>query len=946
MTLRPIPTIAERDWWGPRGMAHCVWLLTFEHPSDLPLVYEWFGHYWDSVNRLYGSETSRFLLIGVVSQDIMLLNPRLQVGTMPTVIHPLLKPGVEARGYQIRALKSALSSSTLMVMPTGFGKTAVEWLMMAEFLKFEQEKIIVIAPTTGLVAQQQRMAREMINLDPEYILRYTGETPPAKRDEIWRNGRILMATPQVIRNDAASGKISLKDVALIIFDEAHHATGNHAYAQVGDLYLNQNPGGYTLGATASPGATKSSILEVAKRLGINRFDVSIKDEALLKPYAVTLHNDTIQLELPDTLKSLIYPLEEYQAGQVESIQRMGFMGPVKNITSKIITDAQMAASRAISRRDARGYNAAKKIADIRRMHMLLDLLKTQGLKAALAFLEKAEDDGRSGERVTNRFLAIPVIHNFRISAKNLGELHPKSPTVIEMVTEKISNNPSSRILIFTEYRYTVNNLIESLSDIDGVEVSKFIGQSTSGKQKGMTQKQQLARLEEFRNGQINVLVATSVGEEGLDVPAADLVLMYEPVPSAIRSIQRRGRTARQRSGTVKTLIANNTRDEYVSRAAKIRERKMYSNLADIENQKQKRLNFRTNMRPNSLDAFSVQLENEKISAEDFLEAEISRLEELHPKKPIPQEATVEKNQKTATLSAVVDPKDKRPSNQTGLDDFFHDGGGHLVQEKQSAIANVVNDIVDELHDLINASVVIDHREASSTLSAYISSLGINVDYQNLETGDILIHDDILIERKTARDLLTSIIDQRLFKQCLRMRNSDQQPLLLIELGEIGNSVHPNAVMGALAHVTLDLGVPIITTKDSMESAHLIYLIARKMSKFTQAIRDHIEYQPIDEESIKHLCEIASIEISEMVNLSKNKADFVSRWSATGRNKQIELLTNITDIDFTVCERLLNKYHSIAGIFKNTLNVLRDDVNSSDLEKLSKFFSPIHQSKLP
>ena len=55
VTLRLIPTNVERDYWGPRGMAHCVWLLTFEHPSDLPLVYEWFGQYWDCVNRLYDS---------------------------------------------------------------------------------------------------------------------------------------------------------------------------------------------------------------------------------------------------------------------------------------------------------------------------------------------------------------------------------------------------------------------------------------------------------------------------------------------------------------------------------------------------------------------------------------------------------------------------------------------------------------------------------------------------------------------------------------------------------------------------------------------------------------------------------------------------------------------------------------------------------------------------
>ena len=146
----------------------------------------------------------------------MLLNPRLEDNMMPVVIHPFLKDGVEARAYQIRALKNALSSSCLMVMPTGFGKTAVEWMAMAEFLRLNETKIILIAPTTGLVAQQQRMAREMMNIDPELILRYTGETPPEKRTEIWLKGRILMATPQVIRNDATNRRISLDEVSLII----------------------------------------------------------------------------------------------------------------------------------------------------------------------------------------------------------------------------------------------------------------------------------------------------------------------------------------------------------------------------------------------------------------------------------------------------------------------------------------------------------------------------------------------------------------------------------------------------------------------------------------------------------------------------------------------------------------------------------------------------------
>ena len=867
----------------------------------------------------------------------MLLNPRLEDNLMPVVIHPFLKDGVEARAYQIRALKNALSSSCLMVMPTGFGKTAVEWMVMAEFLRQHDKKIILIAPTTGLVAQQQRMARDMINIDPEHILRYTGETAPEKRHEIWRKGRILMATPQVIRNDATNRRISLDDVSLIIFDEAHHATGNHAYAQVGDLYLSQNPSGFTLAATASPGSTKGAILEVAKRLGIDRLDVSIKDEALLKPYAVTLHNDVIYVDLPESLKTLIFPLQEHQSLEVESIQRMGFMGSVKNLTSRIITEAQQSISRAIGRRDKRGYNAARKVSDIRRMHMLLDLLKTQGVKAGLAFLDKAESEGRSGDRGTNRFLAQPVIHNFRNDARNLGELHPKAEIVNKMVKQKISENPNSRIIIFTEYRYTVNNLTELLSNIEGVKVSQFIGQSSSGKQKGMTQKEQLARLEEFRSGKVNVLVATSVGEEGLDVPAAELVLLYEPVPSAIRSIQRRGRTARQTSGTVKTLVANETRDQFVSHAAKAREKKMYNNLADIK--RQGRLQFSPSSMEEILSFFNIELDDNRITAEQFLELEITKLNELYPTEAmdtvVKKDITTDYGKPKITVLA----KDKRPRNQTGLDQFFAtESAQNKTQREQTIDAiNAANEVVDDLIESINSTVTLDYREASSTLSAYISSLGITVEYDSLVTGDICIEDNILIERKTSRDLLTSIIDGRLFKQCERMRNAEVKPLLLIELGEIGNSVHPNAVLGALAHVTLDLGIPIITTKNSMESAHLVYLIAKQSSGFSDSIRRFVTYNKIDEEQIDKVCQAAAQEISAMVNHGQNSSFLLQRWNENGISKQVELLSSITQIGSETCSILLDKYESIAGIFRISLAEHSKELCEEDLRKLSCFY---------
>ncbi|HNW37759.1 MAG TPA: ERCC4 domain-containing protein, partial [Methanosarcina vacuolata] len=86
----------------------------------------------------------------------------------------------------------------------------------------------------------------------------------------------------------------------------------------------------------------------------------------------------------------------------------------------------------------------------------------------------------------------------------------------------------------------------------------------------------------FRAGEYNVLVATSVAEEGLDIPSTDLVLFYEPIPSEIRSIQRKGRTGRQHKGRVIILVTKGTRDEAYYWSSKSKEKKMLNSMHGLE----------------------------------------------------------------------------------------------------------------------------------------------------------------------------------------------------------------------------------------------------------------------------------------------------------------------------------------------------------------------------
>ena len=787
---------------------------------------------------------------------------------MPQVVHPLLREGVDARGYQLRSVERILSSSSLMVMPTGFGKTAVEWMAMAEFLRNNTKKIVLIAPTTGLVDQQRTMAVERLNIDADRIVTYTGETGPDKRKAIWEKATIVMATPQVIRNDAMSGVIDLATVNLLIFDEAHHATGNHAYAQVGNLYQRSNPNGRVLAATASPGSNLRNINEVRTNLNAHNLDLCKRSEPLLSEYDVDMSIHTHAIDLPDSLTTLIAPLRSHFNEEVANLQRQGFMPKKEYIGSNDIERAQQSASRAIQQRDVRGYDAARRVADLRRLHILMNLMQTQGTEVAQAFLNRAEEEGRTG-RKTNRMLALPVVHNLRLALNDVEELHPKAALVDSLVASELKEKPNGKILIFTEYRDSVARLVALLNKNNDAEADAFIGQSSRGNQKGMTQKQQLAQLQRFRSGEINVLVATSVGEEGLDVPAADLVVLYEPVPSAVRAIQRRGRTARQRAGSVHVLIAKNTRDAYVHRASERQEENMHRLMGRLVRQKQ--LNEAYVVNEHALDAFEVKTDTETIPAKIYLSNELAK----YANDKTPNANSIERDTKRSSDPTRIAPDLRadqlRPQAQASLFAFEQEDERTPQPVDQRSVEAVLNAADREIMNLNEVdgnedTIYIDHREGQSTLPGYLQGLGFRTVFTQLPYGDIRLSERVLIERKTARDLLESIKSGRLLHQCRSLKASAQRPLLLIETGgESQYSVHPNAVLGALAHLTLDLGIPVMMVKGPLEAAHFIAVAAQREHDALERLHGFITGTEKDGMSLKASLSVARRELESITN---------------------------------------------------------------------------------
>jgi Fanconi anemia group M protein len=229
----------------------------------------------------------------------------------------------------------------------------------------------------------------------------------------------------------------------------------------------------------------------------------------------------------------------------------------------------------------------------------IELIETQTISSFIEYLrslykQSSEKKSSGVQKVTKD----PRFTKAFTLATSLNIEHPKIYALENEIKEKIKENKNAKIIIFAQFRETVKKIKEVLNKINGIKSEIFVGQSqkknSKGETTGLKQSQQKEMIEKFKNGEINVLIATSIGEEGLDIPEVSMVLFYEPVPSAIRKIQRAGRTARLTPGTLKILITKNTRDEIYHYSSSNKEKRMYKAIDNIKK------DFKTTPKENQL----------------------------------------------------------------------------------------------------------------------------------------------------------------------------------------------------------------------------------------------------------------------------------------------------------------------------------------------------------
>ena len=502
--------------------------------------------------------------------------------------HELLRRGaVEERAYQVNIAKACLGRPTLVVLPTGMGKTVVAAMVIAETLRRKGGRILFLAPTKPLVEQHAASLRDVLVVDR--IALFTGEaTSPEERELLWRENKIVVSTPQVIRNDLRAERFTLEDVSLIVFDEAHRAVGDYAYVDVARAYK-AVPGRLALGMTASPGSSAEKILEVCSNLGITAVEIRTEYDADVVPYVHGLAIQRVAVDAPNVAKDLRALLRTVFDEQVERLKKAGFLQGKPRPTLKDLLAAGDEARKALDagQKDGRLYGVITAQAIAMKANHAIGLAETQGLGALRSFFDRIEADARSKADV--QFLKHAKVQEAMKVARGTSDEHPKINKTLWVVREQFLAKPDSKIIVFTHYRDTADRMTQEIAKLPGIRPVRFVGQSTRGEDVGLSQKEQVEILERFRRGEVNVIVATSIGEEGLDIPQVDLVVFYEPVPSEIRTIQRRGRTGRSAAGRVVMLVTKDTRDEAYLYSARRKERKMHQELDRLRRELKQRI---------------------------------------------------------------------------------------------------------------------------------------------------------------------------------------------------------------------------------------------------------------------------------------------------------------------------------------------------------------------
>lgn len=495
------------------------------------------------------------------------------------------------RDYQFNIAQKGLYHNLLVALPTGLGKTFIAATIMLNWFRWTKDaQIIFVAPTKPLVSQQVSACLDIAGIPRSQSTMLTGGAAPGIRAEEWQAKRVFFMTPQTLINDLKTGIADPKRIVLLVVDEAHRATGGYAYVEVVKFLRRYNKSFRVLALTATPGSTVESVQAVIDGLDISRVEIRTEQSIDIRDYVharnievETFENSDEMIFCMDLMSTTLQPLVD----QLRTMNAYWGRDPM-GLTAYGLTKARQQWMGSDAGRNANFGLKGKVNAIFTVLASLahaIDLLKYHGIvpfyRHILHF--KSNTDGQKGGKYQKQIVQDEsfkkLMNHLEPWTKNAEFIgHPKLEYLKSVILNHFmdagegketdaSTQPTTRAMIFVHFRDSAEEVVRVLKRYEPmIRPHVFVGQSSAKGSEGMDQKTQLKIIESFKKGTYNTIVATSIGEEGLDIGEVDLIVCYDSSASPIRMLQRMGRTGRKRAGNITLLLMKGKEEDSYAKA--------------------------------------------------------------------------------------------------------------------------------------------------------------------------------------------------------------------------------------------------------------------------------------------------------------------------------------------------------------------------------------------
>ncbi|KAF2118268.1 hypothetical protein BDV96DRAFT_569567 [Lophiotrema nucula] len=479
----------------------------------------------------------------------------------------------KTRDYQFNIVARGLFHNLLVALPTGLGKTFIAATIMLNWFRWTTDaQIVFVAPTKPLVTQQAEACYGIVGIPRSETTLLIGGVAPGLRAEEWQKKRVFFMTPQTMLNDLKSGYADPKKIVLLVVDEAHRATGAYAYVEVVSFLRRFNQSFRVLALTATPGADVESVQKVIDGLDISRIELRTETSMDIREY---VHQRKVDKHVFSNSEEMVMCMDLYSQALQPIVNKVAGLNAFYSRDPLDLTPYGCMQSRQKwMQAQGRGVNPGTKFmvtnlfTILGSISMGMELLKYHGIGPFYTKMKEfrdgsAESKSKYKKEVcdSDAFKKLMVrLQGWVTDDEFVG--HPKLEFLQTAILDHFVNaaegrNPDgappaqTRIMVFAHWRDSAEEIVRILNRHKPmIRPSVFVGQASAKNSDGMSQKEQQAVVEKFKKGTFNTLVATSIGEEGLDIGEVDLIICYDSKASPIRMLQRMGRTGRKREGKI------------------------------------------------------------------------------------------------------------------------------------------------------------------------------------------------------------------------------------------------------------------------------------------------------------------------------------------------------------------------------------------------------------